>query len=203
MKLSASDVRKIVTELKKKHGAKVYTPYKYFDGLKSRAEVESRFQNILVGSKTASNNSSAYKWFDTDKKEDGKVKKTKTSKYTKRFFDLYPQSYSISQKSKSTGIPKDILQKVYDKGYAAWRTGHRVGAGPEQWGYARVHSFALLGCTALSADASLMKNALKRMKPSNSKKIVNQKIMCESDKLKKKYYKKIGMEDYIKKLRSN
>lgn len=200
MKLSASEVRKIVTELKKKHNVKVYTPYKYFDGLTTRSQVESRFKNILSGSKTNSNNVSAYKYFETDKKN-GKVKDTKPSKYTKKFFKLYPNSYSITQKSKSTGIPRDILKKVYDKGYAAWRTGHRVGAGPEQWGYARIHSFALLGCTALSADASLMKDALSRMKNNNVKRIVNQNIMCEPQKLKKKYYKQIGMVDYIKGLR--
>ena len=27
------------------------------------------------------------------------------------------------------------------RGMAAWKTGHRPGAGQEQWGYARVNSF--------------------------------------------------------------
>ena len=38
-------------------------------------------------------------------------------------------------------MPYSILKKVYDRGVAAWRTGHRPGTTPEQWGYARVNSF--------------------------------------------------------------
>ena len=48
-------------------------------------------------------------------------------------------------RGKPTG---EIIKKVYDKGVAAWRTGHRVGAGAEQWGYARVHSFLTLAHSA-------------------------------------------------------
>lgn len=201
MKLSASEVRHIVTDLKKEYNVKVYTPYKYFDGLKTRSEVKSRFKNILLGSKSKNDNPSSYKYFVTDKM-DGKIKNTKASRYTKRFLKLYPGSRSITQKSKSTGIPLDILKRVYARGYAAWRTGHRVGAGPEQWGYARIHSFALLGCTAMSADSFLLKEALSRMNYKNVKRMVSQNIMCEPYKLKKKYYKNLGMLEYIKGLRS-
>jgi len=31
--------------------------------------------------------------------------------------------------------------KVYNRGMAAWRTGHRPGTTPQQWGMARVNSF--------------------------------------------------------------
>ena len=38
-------------------------------------------------------------------------------------------------------MPYGILKKVYDRGMAAWRTGHRPGTTPQQWAFARVNSF--------------------------------------------------------------
>ena len=58
-----------------------------------------------------------------------------------------------------TGVPEDLLQKSYDRGLAAWRTGHRPGATQGQWGYARVSSMLLLGKTAYTTDADLVRNA--------------------------------------------
>ena len=49
---------------------------------------------------------------------------------------------SLKKKSKKTGIPFGILKQVFNRGVAAWRTGHRPGTNPTQWGYARVNSFA-------------------------------------------------------------
>lgn len=49
---------------------------------------------------------------------------------------------SIKKKAEKTGIPFGILKKVYNRGVAAWKTGHRPGTTPEQWGHARVNSFA-------------------------------------------------------------
>jgi len=47
----------------------------------------------------------------------------------------------LSGKSKKSGISVDILKKVYNRGVAAWKTGHRPGTTPQQWGYARVNAF--------------------------------------------------------------
>jgi shikimate kinase/phosphopantetheine adenylyltransferase len=52
---------------------------------------------------------------------------------------------SLKKKAEKTGIPFSILKKVYNRGVAAWRTGHRPGTTPEQWGHARVNSFATKG----------------------------------------------------------
>ena len=52
---------------------------------------------------------------------------------------------SLKDKAEKTGIPYGILKKVYDRGVAAWRTGHRPGTTPSQWGLARVNSFATKG----------------------------------------------------------
>ena len=44
-------------------------------------------------------------------------------------------------KAKKSGMPYGILKKVYDRGMAAWKTGHRPGTTPQQWAFARVNSF--------------------------------------------------------------
>lgn len=61
----------------------------------------------------------------------------------------------IRKKAEKTGISYAILKKVFDRGVAAWRTGHRPGTTPEQWGYARINSFATGGKTRTTADADL------------------------------------------------
>ena len=65
-------------------------------------------------------------------------------------------------------ISYSILKKVFDRGVAAWRTGHRPGTTPEQWGYARINSFATGGKTRTTADADLWKKH-KGMKESDFK----------------------------------
>lgn len=49
---------------------------------------------------------------------------------------------SLKDKAEKSGMPYAILKKVFDRGVAAWRTGHRPGTTPVQWGLARVNSFA-------------------------------------------------------------
>jgi len=52
---------------------------------------------------------------------------------------------SLKKKADKTGISVGILKQVYKRGVAAWRTGHRPGTTPEQWGHARVNSFITKG----------------------------------------------------------
>lgn len=47
----------------------------------------------------------------------------------------------LKGKAEKSGMPLGILRKVYNRGIAAWRTGHRPGTTPQQWGMARVNSF--------------------------------------------------------------
>jgi hypothetical protein len=68
----------------------------------------------------------------------------------------------LQEIAKVTGIPLDILKKVYDKGLAAWRTGHRPGATQGQWAYARVYSFVVKGCTHYNPDHKLVEEAKNR-----------------------------------------
>ena len=48
---------------------------------------------------------------------------------------------SLADKSKKSGISTKTLRKVYNRGVAAWKTGHRPGTTPSQWGHARVNAF--------------------------------------------------------------
>jgi len=47
----------------------------------------------------------------------------------------------LKKKSDQTGVSLPLLRLVMRRGMAAWKSGHRPGAGQEQWGYARVNSF--------------------------------------------------------------
>ena len=61
-------------------------------------------------------------------------------------------------KAEKSGMPYGILKKVYDRGMAAWKTGHRPGTTPQQWAFARVNSFITKSSgTWGKADADLAK----------------------------------------------
>lgn len=79
--------------------------------------------------------------------------------YDSSFEDVLTESSkkALQNKAEKTGISYSILKKVFDRGVAAWRTGHRPGTTPTQWGLARVNSFATGGKTRTTADADLWK----------------------------------------------
>ncbi len=47
----------------------------------------------------------------------------------------------LQKKAEKSGMPYGILKKVFDRGMAAWKGGHRPGASQHQWAFARVNSF--------------------------------------------------------------
>lgn len=53
----------------------------------------------------------------------------------------YESIKAVRNKADKTGMPYSILKKVYDRGMAAWKGGHRPGATQQQWALARVNSF--------------------------------------------------------------
>jgi hypothetical protein len=143
MVLTDAQITKKVGELRKTQG-KIYAPLKYFRGLKTLKDVETRYKKMLKKD---------YSDFKTDEGV-----KTRTSTYTQKFRKKYGQNVkSLPEISKATGVPLKTLQTVYNRGLAAWRTGHRPGASPQAWGYARVHSFIMKGKTYYTADADLRK----------------------------------------------
>jgi hypothetical protein len=82
----------------------------------------------------------------------------------KRFKDLVlniqeARIAGLEKKVKASGIPYSILKQVYDRGMAAWKSGHRPGATSHQWAFARVNSFIVGGKTRKTADKDLWKKA--------------------------------------------
>ena len=84
---------------------------------------------------------------DNIKKQGGQVFSNKLEKVP---FTIKPKNEEVSldemikglqNKAKKTGMPYSILKKVYDRGMAAWKGGHRPGATQQQWAFARVNSF--------------------------------------------------------------
>tara|TARA_B100000035_G_C20964724_1_gene538221 strand:+ start:754 stop:1206 length:453 start_codon:yes stop_codon:yes gene_type:complete len=55
--------------------------------------------------------------------------------------ELEESDAALKNKAEKTGMPLGILKQVFKRGVAAWRTGHRPGTNPTQWGLARVNSF--------------------------------------------------------------
>ena len=83
---------------------------------------------------------------------------TKPSTHTKKFKQMYGEwaehltfedfiitegksDAALKKKADKSGMPLGILKKVFDRGVAAWATGHRPGTTAVQWGLARVNSF--------------------------------------------------------------
>ena len=130
-----------------------FSPYKYFAGL-SRRKATRRAKEIGTRKRLSHKNPVAYRPFATNK---GVA--TKRSKYTARFTRAFPKAKSLPAKAKATGVPLSYIRKVYNRGLAAWRTGHRPGATQQQWGYARVHSFLTKGKTYHTTDSDLAKKA--------------------------------------------
>ena len=158
--------------------------------------------------------SSAYGPWDADYKSRkagvGKKIETKTSKYTKKYKEMFgeneiinfnlipyeifesllfeeilienpeisdeeilesskigknsPVYSALKKKSEKTGFPLGILRQVWNRGYAAWKTGHIPGTTPQQWAMARVNSFLTGGKTTKMSDKSLYQRAKKEKK---------------------------------------
>lgn len=70
---------------------------------------------------------------------------------------------ALQNKADETGFPLAILRQVYDRGLAAWRTGHRPGVKQHQWAMARVNSFVTGGKTSRTADKKLYQRAKSQM----------------------------------------
>lgn len=134
---------------------KIFYPKKYYKGLSSKNKT-LRKKEIKKFGDISWKNAKAYTGFKTDVGV-----KTKKSSYTKEWKSKFPEATSLEQKSEVTGVPLKFIKESYNRGMAAWRTGHRPGATQQQWGYARVHSFLLCGKTYHTTDSDLVEDAIK------------------------------------------
>lgn len=134
---------------------KAFHPLKYYKGL-TRKQKSLRKKEIEKHTKINFTKKRAYTSFYTDT-----LIKTKPSSYTKEWNKLFPEAKSLDERAKVTGVPKRFLEESFNRGMAAWRTGHRPGATQQQWGYARVSSLLLCGKTYHTTDSDLVKKAIK------------------------------------------
>jgi hypothetical protein len=99
----------------------------------------------------------------------GDSKETRPSKYNKKYKMMFGEEKkrsvtALKKKAKASGVPYSVLKQVYNRGMAAWVTGHRPGATQSAWAFARVNSFLTKGKTWYGADADLAKKARKYLK---------------------------------------
>jgi hypothetical protein len=73
-------------------------------------------------------------------------------------------SEALANKSEKSGISVGTLRKVYNRGKAAWNSGHRPGVSQDQWAMGRVNSFITGVGGARKADKDLWKRKNKRKK---------------------------------------
>jgi hypothetical protein len=144
----------------------------YFKGL-SPSTIEKKKAQMAKQAAMDDDNPSAYKKMPGDTKG---LKTIKVSKFTQKYKDLFGEEQqeltekstdrgpidnesiemALKKKSEATGISLGILRAVMRRGMGAWKSGHRPGATQEQWGYARVNSFATKSSgTWGKADADL------------------------------------------------
>jgi len=133
-------------------------PKKYVSGLTNKQK-KSHDRHLEKQGKKSDSDKSAYKQSPADK-----VAKTRPSKHTNKFKKMYGEDYinekikGLETKAKKSGMPYSILKKVYDRGMAAWKGGHRPGTTPQQWAFARVNSFTTKSSgTWGKADSDLAK----------------------------------------------
>ena len=111
------------------------------------------------------------------------------------------QIAGLVKKSEKSGISYGILKKVYDRGMAAWKTGHRPGTTPQQWAFARVNSFITGGKTRTTADADLWaKHKGKKEDIDEAKKVIAQVELWNGKKMKKSFKNQSAAEKFIKKM---
>jgi len=138
---------------RRRHTKKIFAPYKYFAGLSERKKTQRKKEIRKFGSRSWKS-PKAYLGFKTDKGA-----KTRKSGYTAQWNRLFPNVKSLEDRAKATGVPLRFIKESYNRGMAAWRTGHRPGATQQQWGYARVSSFLLCGKTFHTTDSDLARKA--------------------------------------------
>jgi hypothetical protein len=131
----------------------MYLPPKYFGTLSKTKKVARKKEIAKFGAK-GWKDPKAYVGFKTNKGV-----KTRKSHYSADWNRLFPGVKSLEDRAKVTGVPLSILKECYNRGMAAWRTGHRPGATQQQWGYARVSSLLLCGKTHYTTDSDLVKKA--------------------------------------------
>jgi guanylate kinase len=138
-------------------------PKRYLKGL-NKEEMIIAAKEIDKGYKYDIDDPKAYEFWKSDIKATARGYKTVPSKYKKKFIEMYgplpEEGEFLDKMAKATKIKKSILEKVYDKGLAAWRGGHRPGVQQHQWAAGRVYSFVTLGNTVMKDGKRMSDHSL-------------------------------------------
>ena len=131
-------------------------PSRYLKGL-TKLEKMIAEDEIDKGYKYDADDPEAYKFWKSDIKATARGLKIGTSKHRDKYYKMYrknidkdykpagdsPKEKFLNRIRKETKIKRSILEKIYDKGLAAWRVGHRPGVQQHQWAAGRVYAFAV------------------------------------------------------------
>ena len=104
----------------------------------------------------------------------------------KSYEELF-ENEALKKKSAKSGVSYGTLKKVFNRGMAAWKSGHRPGTTPQQWGHARVNSYITKGKgTYYGADSDLSGKGKKKDKKESYVSYAQQKAAHASMADKKK-----------------
>jgi len=102
--------------------------------------------------------------------------------------DIFEEIDGLKKKAEKSGISYSILKQVYNRGMAAWQTGHRPCTTAQQWAFARVNSFITKGKgTWGGADSDLAAKAKKSKDTNEAFSKFAEALEWGTDELRKKY----------------
>ena len=162
----------------------------------AKSTKKKRDTHFTKGAKMSDDDPAAYKPAPGDARA-----KTKPSKHTKKYKQMFGDEFVLDEKiaglvkkSEKSGIAYGILKTVYDRGMAAWRTGHRPGTTPQQWAFARVNSF-ITGGGARKSDADQWKKHKGKKEDVEVAALLQAPINKEDTELNEAEYVNFGIPD--------
>lgn len=121
-------------------------PKKYLKGLNATEKAIAMYE-IDKGYEYDVDDPKAYEFWVSDIKSKARGLKTVPSKWRNQFAKKYGPMKDgrdfLGKVSNTTGVERKYLKKIYDKGLAAWRVGHRPGVQQHQWAAGRVYAFVM------------------------------------------------------------
>ncbi|NBV27525.1 hypothetical protein EBS02_00670 [bacterium] len=102
---------------------------------------------------------------------------------------IFEEVEGLKKKAEKSGISYSILKQVYNRGMAAWQTGHRPGTTAQQWAFARVNSFITKGKGTWGGADSDLAAKVKKIKDTNEafSKFASEALEWGTDELRKAY----------------
>lgn len=158
-------------------------PRKYLRGLSAKKQKQMKHEIKSFRDKP-DDHKEAYKPWTADRGVKPKKKSKATKLYHRMFGEdvIYESSDSgLAKKAAQSGIPLSILRQVFNRGMAAWKTGHRPGVAQQQWAYGRVNSFITGSGGARKADADLWAKVKNAKKQEESVNLVRTPLLLEGE----------------------